>query len=347
MDRDRFDALTRLLGASGSRRATLGGLVGTALLGGGLETAAKSKKGKKAKTCFGTKSCPFPSDGQDFEQCQLAGLAAEDCNGCDFRGADLGNADFSHVKVQGASFRNANLRNAFFDHADASGASFRDACLVGADFFGANLDGASFRGAILCHTIFPNGQVRNGGCDKVSKCCPGPEPNECRKDSDCGGAVPFCCNNVCSDECCSDGQCPGDACNAPVCQQGSCGTTPTPGVPCDSGTGPGSGTCDAEGVCQPNTPNVCSGKPSSTPCFPRDSYVCGTSGPSSLPCHCGVDLAGNLACWDFAYCNTANTECTTNADCEPGFGAGAICFNAAGCCISNTGCASACPSPSS
>ena len=87
--------------------------------------------------------------------------------GVDFRGADLGNADFSSSKVQGASFRGANLRNAVFDFADASGASFRDACLVGTDFFGANLDGASLRGAILCNTIFPGGQIRNGSCGKV------------------------------------------------------------------------------------------------------------------------------------------------------------------------------------
>ena len=119
MDRDRFDALARLLGASGSRRATVGALVGAAL----------------------------PSDGQTFEQCHLAGVWAEDCNGCDFRGADLGNAAFSEVSMQGASFR--------------------DACLVGADFFAANLDGASLRGAILCNTIFPGGQIRNGSCGKV------------------------------------------------------------------------------------------------------------------------------------------------------------------------------------
>ena len=54
MDRDRFGALARLLGASGSRRATVGALLGAAL----------------------------PSDGQTFEQCNLASVSAEDCNGC-------------------------------------------------------------------------------------------------------------------------------------------------------------------------------------------------------------------------------------------------------------------------
>jgi hypothetical protein len=223
MDRDRFDALARLLGASGSRRATLGALVGAALLGGGLETAAKSKKGKKPKTCFGTKSCPFPSDGQDFEQCNLAGVSAADCNGCDFRGADLGNADFSHVKVQGASFRNANLRNAFFDFADASGASFRDACLVGTDFFGADLHGASLRGAILCHTIFPNGQVRNGGCDKVDKCCPTCVGigEACGSSEECCGQVP-CLGGQCL-ECVKDVDCPeGERCIDNQCVEIEC-----------------------------------------------------------------------------------------------------------------------------
>jgi Pentapeptide repeats (8 copies) len=179
--------------------------VGAALLGDGFETAAKSKKGKNAKTCFGTKSCPFPSDGQEFRACNLAGLSADDCNGCDFRGADLGNADFSEVSVQGASFRGANLRNAFFDFADASGASFRDACLVGADFFGANLDGASLRGAILCNTTLPNGRISNRGCGKVTKCCPGAAPIECTKDTDCPSG------QICVDNQCVDNPSPGCA----------------------------------------------------------------------------------------------------------------------------------------
>ena len=50
MDRDRFDALTRLLGAQGSRRTALGAVLGTALLGGGISVSAKKgKKGKKKK----------------------------------------------------------------------------------------------------------------------------------------------------------------------------------------------------------------------------------------------------------------------------------------------------------
>jgi Pentapeptide repeats (8 copies) len=90
------------------------------------------------------------------------------------------------------------LRNAFFDIADASGASFRDACLVGTDFFAADLHGASFRGAILCNTIFPDRQIRNGGFDKVDKCCP-----------TCVGIGELCGS---SDECCGQVQCIGGQC---------------------------------------------------------------------------------------------------------------------------------------
>lgn len=43
MDRERFDTLTRLLAAKGSRRTALGALVGAGLLGTGLDALAKKK----------------------------------------------------------------------------------------------------------------------------------------------------------------------------------------------------------------------------------------------------------------------------------------------------------------
>ncbi len=140
MDRDRFDALTRLLGSAGSRRTALGAVIGTALGGSAFVAEARKgrkKKGKKKKnprTCFGTGSCAFPSDGLDFENCNLAFTAIESCDGCNFRRADLGGADLEDGSFQGVSFRNANLRGANLEDADVSGASFRDACLSGANF---------------------------------------------------------------------------------------------------------------------------------------------------------------------------------------------------------------------
>lgn len=138
---------------------------------------------------------------------------------------------------------------------------------------------------------------------------------------------------------CGNGCTGGDACHAPSCQAGTCGTTPTPGVPCDGGAG----TCDASGQCQPNTPNVCSGKNSPNPCFERDASTCNAGGT----CNCGTGLDGNLTCYENAYCNNGGPECASNADCEAILGRpGSVCFSAEFCCLSKTGCTTPCPSPS-
>jgi hypothetical protein len=199
MDRERFDAITRVLGKEGS----LGAALGAVLLGSSLQTAAKPKNKKKNKkkknppqTCFGTKDCRFPSDGQDFEDCNFAGDSLGNCNGCNFRDADLGGADLSGESYQGASFREANLRGANLEDADVSGVSFRDACLVDATLLGANTDGAHFGGAILCNTILPNGTVSNSGCDRGTTCCPTGADVECVKDADCPGQE-SCVDGVC------------------------------------------------------------------------------------------------------------------------------------------------------
>ena len=195
MDRDRFDTLTRALGADGSRRTALGALFGAALFGAALETEAKKNRNKRQRrrrrrrnqeetTCFGTLECAFPSDGQDFENCDLAGSQIESCDGCTFRRADLSQTDLSEGSFQGVSFRNANLSAANLEDADVSGASFRDACLSGANFFGANTDGADFRGAIFCGTTLRDGSIDDSGCDDAPACCQ-PQPAACQKDAEC------------------------------------------------------------------------------------------------------------------------------------------------------------------
>ncbi|MFT4039286.1 MAG: hypothetical protein QM692_13955 [Thermomicrobiales bacterium] len=130
--------------------------------------------------------------------------------------------------------------------------------------------------------------------------------------------------------------CPGDDCNEPVCITGVCDTTPLPGKSCDGGAG----TCDAAGLCQPQ---VCVGRTSANPCFPLDASTCNASGST---CHCGTDINGINGCYQNAYCNNPPAaDCTSNADCEPGFGKGSLCFNASGCCGGRTGCTTPCPNP--
>ena len=46
MDRERFDALTKMFATKGSRRAAFAGFLSAAVLGGGAEALAKSGKGK-------------------------------------------------------------------------------------------------------------------------------------------------------------------------------------------------------------------------------------------------------------------------------------------------------------
>lgn len=293
MDRERFDALARVLGTSGSRRGTIGALMGGALFGVGLTAEAKKpKKSQKSKSCFGDKTCEFPEDGKKFDGCNLAGTNIHKCNGCSFRNANLASANFDEGSFQGASFREANLRSADFAYADVSGVSFRDACLVDADFTGANIDGASFRGSIRCATLLPDGSVDDSGCDKVNNCCQpclligqacgagvfgkccggtscvnGQCSFECLKDTDCPEGE-FCCENQCGPECCDGSQCPQG-----LCSQGQC-------VECIN-----SDDCSSGFVC------------------------CADGG-----CHeCCNDFSGQ--CGDGHCCNLVCQECCDNQDC--------------------------------
>jgi hypothetical protein len=326
MDRDRFDALARLLATEGSRRTALGAALGTALLGTTPAIAAKKNKKKRKRkqkqrrrrrnrqnqpqTCFGTDICEFPSDGQEFENCNLAGTDIPTCDGCDFRRADLGEADLSEGSFQGVSFRNANLRGANLEGADVSGASFREACLADTNLFGANTDGAHFGGAILCNTVLPDGTVDDSGCDDTDECCP-----PCLEAGDTcvsGG----CCGNL---ECCPNeegsvcvnlnsneqncGEC-GNACpeNA-VCDQGVCG--------CDEGFFPCDGQCIADDQC-------CTSEDCCSP------LVCNTStNECALPCGGSTcDAATEKCCVDtcIAYedCCTVGEEgvCLPNTNDE-------------------------------
>lgn len=315
MDRNRFDTLARLLGTAGSRRTALGSVLGAVLLGTAADPASGKNGNKKRRrrrqrnqtTCFGTKSCDFPRDGNDFQECRFAAAALDECNGCNFRRADLAGADLENGRFQGASFRDANLAGAILEGADLSGVSFRGACLTGASLFGADTNGAHFDGAILCGTILPDGQTDNSGCGRTTACCPS-NTSECTSDAGCGGSQPFCCNDVCSELCCSDAQCPGEE----TCDQGVC-QIPNP-------------TCAAD-------PDACT-----------DGFIqCGGGGGSSV-CYCYVTAEGDSRCLNInqstnPFC--AGTPCNTSADC----GSGQFCAALHGpttCCTAKI-CGSECP----
>lgn len=176
-----------------------------------------------------------------------------------------------------------------------------------------------------CRNACPAGHVCQGGACVASAC------GGCLAGGACqpGTSVQQCGANGAACQACS-----GNECNEPVCDNGSCATSPTPGKSCSGDTG----ICDASGKCQPV---ICAGKTSTNPCFPRDASTCNTSGTK---CFCGTDLNGINSCYENAYCNTVQRECTSNADCEAIIGKpGSICFSATNCCLSQTGCTTPCP----
>ncbi len=247
MDRERFDALTRLLATPGSRRTALGALLGTALLGSRAEVLAKpgkrrdrgkdrdndknTDKAKKRKQqqrtkraraeaaagcCSGGNCTPGP--GKNLARCCYQG---QTLTGKSFKGANLGSTNFS-----GATLTNANF----------SGANLDKTCLVDADLTGARLAGANTGTAIFCRTTMPDGTENNSGCNKGTACCP-----TCTSDTQCEDGE-RCCEGRCQAvECCGDGvrsNCEdGQVCCDNQCVEGEC---------CGQGV---RGNCDAGEVC--------------------------------------------------------------------------------------------------
>lgn len=187
MDRERFDALARRVGASGSRRAVLGGLVGAAALSGGLiaDTDARNRRRRRRRqnavvVCFGSATCEFRSGGgQDLDECAFINstiMQGGNCGGCSLRQADLRGANLDGTQLGGASLREANLRGTSLIGADLRGAVLRGACLTDANLTNALTDGGSLKstqlaGTYLCRTTLPDGQVANDNCGQLADCC--------------------------------------------------------------------------------------------------------------------------------------------------------------------------------
>jgi hypothetical protein len=187
MNREHFDALTRFVSTTSSRRGALAALLGAAFLhqGPGLddtEARRRRKRKRKAKrrrrrlkrrthvvfipvlppppppqpACFTGKNCNFPGPGVVSENCNFSGSTT-----------------FVDLDVQGAILNGAN-----FTDADASGTNFhgvllKGACFVGADLFGATIDESTLlEGAIFCNTTMPDGSLNNTGCNQGTACCP-------------------------------------------------------------------------------------------------------------------------------------------------------------------------------
>lgn len=233
MDRERFDALARLLATTGSRRGAIGALVGAGLFGTGLETEARKRNGKRRGGGGKGKS------RNRRNQAQAEQLPARCCsrNNCTpGPGKNLYKCCYENANVSGKNFSGANLGQANFSGANATGANFQGANAGGACFVDANLTNAKINsstnlgGAIFCRTTMPDGSINNSGCFDGTRCCP-----TCEEDSQCGDGAVCCGGNCVVGDCCSDADCEDP--DAALCLDNVCS-------PCG-----GDGDCAGDQVC--------------------------------------------------------------------------------------------------
>jgi hypothetical protein len=156
MDGTSFDRLTRLMGATGPRRAALGSLLGFALLGVEHATAKqKRRKGARhrigAAALPGLRDCPNPKAGQNLTR-------------CDFSLRDLRAAKLNSTNLTAASFARANLCQASLRSANLAQVDFTRARLFFADLRGTNLSTANLSETRFCQTIMPNGKINDANC---------------------------------------------------------------------------------------------------------------------------------------------------------------------------------------
>ncbi len=108
MERDRFDALTRVFAKSGSRRAALGALLGAGLLGTGLDALASKGNGKnKRKTRGGGKKRGNNRKGVKASSNDNANLGNSVCaKWChdNFDGKEAGQCTAAAAKGEGPCF---------------------------------------------------------------------------------------------------------------------------------------------------------------------------------------------------------------------------------------------------
>lgn len=178
MDNEAFDRLTRLLSGAGTRRATLGAVLATALLGresGG----AKNRRQRRRVRTQAQSPCQNPGPGKNLSGCDYSGA---DLRGRSFRGANL-----SRAKLIGAELCSADLRGANLHKTDFTGAH-----LTRTDLRGTNLSSAILTDAHFCQTRMPKGTLNNANCppDGDDVCC---------RDEECDGV---CKRGLCLERSC-------------------------------------------------------------------------------------------------------------------------------------------------
>ena len=255
MDPKRFDAFTRAMDLTRTRRSAFG-VIAAAL--SALTLAPELTDARKRRRKRRNRSGSVCIDCND-----RAAAPGADLKGCDLRGRDLSGADLRSADLAGACLQNANLtgaelRSADFEQADVRGANFTD----------ANLDRADIRGwkatdAIFCRTTMPDGEINTvnclpgGGasCLGLNQLCSFTGGTPCcdygqKGKVICDGTIPFV--TACQAKCRSDADCQNlvgstdvYCANDPVSDFGCAGRNFDPNVHCC-----GRKTCEANSDCK-------------------------------------------------------------------------------------------------
>jgi hypothetical protein len=317
MDRERFDALARLLATTGPRRAVLGALLGADLLGRNPGALARPGKGKGRKrrgkrrrrnggggqepeppaNCCGTEQCAPPESGSTRSRCDFAGqsFVGQDLGGSIFRGIDGRLANFIDTDLGGTVFAEACLFAASFRRARLGGSTWENACLFAADFTDADLgdDADALDEAVLCGTVMPDGSRNDRDCGNLPPCCRG----------GLGGSRPCARANDCEDLPCFD-----TACSAGQCGYSPVSNGPSPNALCDTRC------CNT--VCCPSAADVCDRD--GRCCSPVNPFACGNNtcalacGETCKQCATPAD-GGVLRCGEVV--RIPCSPCSSVADC--------------------------------
>jgi hypothetical protein len=179
MDHEVFDRLTRVLGTLGSRRGTLGALLGAGLAGStGVAEAAKKGKSKNRKKDRQKHRAQAPAVAAPAVEAEAVVCEpprhSANLSGCNYNNRDLSGADLSSSRMVGTSFRGTNLCGADLSSSQLKNADFRGTAANVTNLTGADLHSSGCSGiltnnrTIFCNTIGCDGDIINPDCDG---CC--------------------------------------------------------------------------------------------------------------------------------------------------------------------------------
>jgi hypothetical protein len=346
MDRDRFDALARLLATSGSRRVTLGALLGALLGPAAGESVARKRgngRGKDRDSGQNNERGAGKDQGREREQRVQAerrkggkrrkhkkkrrggsdgGGQPEpppaDCCGTEScpnpePGSTSADCDFAGRSFvgddhNGSIFRGIDGRGANFGQTNNRGSVFAEACLQGAAFHDAELGGSTWGDACLFDADFRGADL--GGDETLfdnAMFCGTRMPDGSVNDRDCGRATRCCQRDA------EPGPSPGPG---PACQSaGDCPAEACHTKACQGGQcvyvvvadGP-----DPDGACAGGAlRHCCAGE-----CCAANATACNPQGLCCVP-NCAGRTCGPDGCGNADGCGTcpAGQPCSDEGRC--------------------------------